>query len=113
MKTPLGQPVIVENVAGAAGSIGVGRVVHAAPDGYTLSIGPLTTPGLIGGLYALPFDLLTDLSPIAELAYEPLLIAVKKSLPVGNLQQLIAWLKTNADTATAGIPGAGSTGNLA
>lgn len=113
MKEPLGESVIVEDVAGAAGSIGVGRVVRAVPDGYTLSIGTLTTQVLIGGLYDLPFDLLTDLSPIAELAYEPLLIAVKKSLPVNNLHELIAWLKANPDKATAGIPGAGSTGNLA
>jgi len=113
MRVPLGQPVIVENLAGAGGSIGVGRVVHAPADGYTLSIGTLTTHVLTGALYPLQFDLLTDLAPIAELAYEPLLIATKKSLPVNNLQELIAWLKANPDKATAGIPGAGSTGNLA
>lgn len=113
MRVPLGQPVIVENLAGAGGSIGVGRVVHAPADGYTLSIGTLTTHVLTGALYPLQFDLLTDLAPIAELAYEPLLIATKKSLPVNNLQGLIAWLKANPDKATAGIPGAGSTGNLA
>jgi tripartite-type tricarboxylate transporter receptor subunit TctC len=113
MRVPLGQPVIIENLAGAGGSIGVGRVVHAPADGYTLSIGTLTTHVLTGALYPLQFDLLTDLAPIAELAYEPLLIATKKSLPVNNLQELIAWLKANPDKATAGIPGAGSTGNLA
>jgi len=113
MKTPLGQPVIVEDVAGAAGSIGVGRVVRAAPDGYTLSIGTTTTHVLIGALYALQFDLLKDLAPIAELAYEPLLIVTRKTLPVNNLQELIAWLKANSDRATAGIAGVGATGNLA
>jgi tripartite-type tricarboxylate transporter receptor subunit TctC len=113
MKEPLGQPVIIENVAGAGGSIGVGRVVHAPADGYTLSIGTLTTHVLAGALYPLQFNLLTDLAPIAELAYEPLLIAVRKSLPVNNLKDLIAWLKANPGKATAGIPGAGSTGNLA
>jgi tripartite-type tricarboxylate transporter receptor subunit TctC len=113
MKEPLGQPVIIENVAGAGGSIGVGRVVHAPADGYTLSIGTLTTHVLAGALYPLQFNLLTDLAPIAELAYEPLLIAVRKSLPVNNLKELIAWLKANPGKATAGIPGAGSTGNLA
>jgi len=113
MRVPLAQPVIVENVAGAGGSIGVGRVVRAPADGYTLSIGTLTTHVLTGALYPLQFDLLTDLAPIAELAYEPLLIATRKSLPVNNLKELIAWLKANPDKATAGIPGAGSTGNLA
>jgi tripartite-type tricarboxylate transporter receptor subunit TctC len=113
MKAALGQTVIIENVAGAGGSIGVARVVHAAPDGYTVSIGTLTTHVLSGALYPLQFDLLTDLAPIAELGYEPLLIAVKNALPVKNLKDLVAWLKTNLDKASAGIPGAGSTGNLA
>jgi tripartite-type tricarboxylate transporter receptor subunit TctC len=113
MSKALGQTMIVENVTGAAGSIGVSRVVRATPDGYTLSIGTLTTHVLIGGLYKLDFDLLNDLTPIAELAYEPLLICVKNSLPVHNLQELIAWLKANPGKASVGIPGAGSTGNLA
>ncbi len=113
MSKSLGQTIIVENVTGAAGSIGVSRVVRAPADGYTLSIGTLTTHVLIGGLYKLDFDLLTDLTPIAELAYEPLLICVKNSLPVKNLQELIAWLKANPGKASVGIPGAGSTGNLA
>ena len=113
MGKALGQTVIVENLAGAAGSIGVGRVVRAVPDGYTLSIGTLTTHVLIGGLYKLDFNLLTDLTPIAELGYEPLLICVKNSLPVKNLKELIAWLKANPGKASVGIPGVGSTGNLA
>ena len=113
MSKSLGQTIIVENVTGAAGSIGVARVVRSPADGYTLSIGTLTTHVLIGGLYKLDFDLLTDLTPIAELAYEPLLICVKNGLPVHNLQELITWLKANPGKASVGIPGAGSTGNLA
>jgi len=113
MRGPLGQTVIVENVAGAGGTIGVARVVHAAADGYTVSIGTLTTHVLSGALYPLQFDLLTDLAPIAELGYEPLLIAAKNALPIKTLKDLIAWLKANPDKGTAGIPGAGSTGNLA
>src|SRR5580692_4382034 len=69
MKTPLGQSIIVEDVTGAAGSIGVARVVRSPADGYTLSVGTLTTHVLIGALYDLQFDLLTDLAPIAELGY--------------------------------------------
>jgi tripartite-type tricarboxylate transporter receptor subunit TctC len=113
MGKSLGQTIIVEDVTGAAGSIGVARVVRSAPDGYTLSVGTLTTHVLIGGLYKLDFDLLSDLTPIAELAYEPLLICIRNSLPAHNLQELIAWLKENPGKASVGIPGAGSTGNLA
>ncbi len=107
------QSIIVENVTGAAGSIGVARVVRAAPDGYTLSVGTLTTHVLIGGLYKLDFDLLGDLAPIAELASEPLLICVKNSLGIKTLTDFITWLKANPGKASVGIPGAGSTGNLA
>jgi tripartite-type tricarboxylate transporter receptor subunit TctC len=97
MSKSLGQTIIVENVTGAAGSIGVSRVARANGDGYTLSIGTLTSHVLIGGLYKLDFDLLNDLTPIAELAYEPLMICVKNALPVRNLEELIAWLKANPD----------------
>jgi len=113
MGKSLGQTMIVENVTGAAGSIGVSRVARAPSDGYTLSIGTLTSHVLVGGLYKLDFDLLADLTPISELAYEPLLICIKNSLPAKDLQQLIAWLKANPGKASVGIPGAGSTGNLA
>jgi tripartite-type tricarboxylate transporter receptor subunit TctC len=112
MGRPLGQPIIIENVGGAAGSVGGARVVRATADGYTLSIGTSTTHVLIGGLYALPFDLLNDLAPIAELAAEPLLIVARKSLPVSNLADFIAWLKDHPDTATEGTAGVGATGHL-
>jgi tripartite-type tricarboxylate transporter receptor subunit TctC len=113
MGKALGQTVIVEDLTGAAGAIGVGKVAHSPADGYTLCIGTLTTNVLIGGLYKLDFDVLNDLTPIAELAYEPLLICVKNSLPVHNLKELIAWLKANPGKASVGVPGIGSTGNLA
>jgi tripartite-type tricarboxylate transporter receptor subunit TctC len=112
LRASLGQPIIIENVAGAAGSIGVGRAARAAGDGYTLSIGTLTTHALIGGLYALPFDLLTDFEPIAQLATEPLLIVGRKSLPANNLAELIAYLKAKPDTASVGIAGVGAAGHL-
>src|SRR5205814_5041368 len=75
----LGQPVIIENLGGAAGTLGVGRAVRSPADGYTLSIGTSTTHMLTGGLYALPFDLLKDLEPVIEIGSEPLLIVGKKS----------------------------------
>jgi tripartite-type tricarboxylate transporter receptor subunit TctC len=113
MRLSLGQLLLVEDVTGAAGSIGVTRAVRSPPDGYTLSVGTLTTHVLIGALYQLPYNLLTDLSPIAEIGSEPLLICIRNSLPAKNLLEFIAWLKDNPDKANAGIPGAGSTGNLA
>src|SRR5947207_7869648 len=112
MRGILGQPVIIENIAGAAGSIGVGRAVRSAADGYTLSIGTSTTHMLIGGLYTLQFDLLRDLEPVILIGSEPLLIVGKKSLPADDLKGLIAWLKANPDKASVGIAGVGATGHL-
>src|SRR4051812_13735279 len=108
----LGQPVVIENVAGAAGTIGVGRAVRSAGDGYTLSIGTSTTHMLTGGLYALQFDLLKDLEPIILIGSEPLLIVGRKSLPADDLKGLIAYLKANPDKASVGIAGVGATGHL-
>jgi tripartite-type tricarboxylate transporter receptor subunit TctC len=112
MRAILGQPLIIENVGGAAGSIGVTRAVRSPADGYTLSIGTSTTHVLIGGLYNLPFDLLRDLEPIILIGSEPLLIVGKKSVPADDLKGLIAWLKANPDKASVGIAGVGATGHL-
>jgi tripartite-type tricarboxylate transporter receptor subunit TctC len=113
MRERLGQPIIVENVAGAAGTIGVGRAVRAPADGYTMSVGTSTTHMLTGGLYALNFDLINDFDPIVLIASEPLVIVGKKGLAAKDLKELIAWLKANPGKATVGIPGVGSTGHLA
>jgi tripartite-type tricarboxylate transporter receptor subunit TctC len=112
MRAVLGQAVIIENIAGAAGSIGVGRAVRSAADGYTLSIGTSTTHMLTGGLYALQFDLLKDLEPVILIGSEPLLIVGKKSLPADDLKGLIGWLKANPDKASVGIAGVGAAGHL-
>jgi tripartite-type tricarboxylate transporter receptor subunit TctC len=109
----LSQPVIIENVAGATGSIGVGRVVRAAGDGYTLSIGTLSTHVLSGALYALPYDVLKDLTPVAQLASEPSLIVTKKTMPANDLNELIAWLKANPGKASQGTAGVGNTAHVA
>jgi tripartite-type tricarboxylate transporter receptor subunit TctC len=113
MRPALGQPIIIENVGGAAGSIGVGRAVRSAPDGYTLSIGTSTTHMLTGGLYALSFDLLKDLEPVIYIGSEPLLIAARKNLPADDLRGLIAYLKANPDKVSVGIAGVGAAGHLA
>jgi tripartite-type tricarboxylate transporter receptor subunit TctC len=112
MRGTLGQPIVIENVAGAAGSIGVGRAARAPGDGYTLSIGTSTTHVLIGALYALQFDLLADLQAVAQLASEPLMIVARKNLTANDLQEFIAWLKANPDKASAGIAGVGATGHV-
>src|SRR5579863_4463962 len=113
MRGILGQTIIIENVGGAAGTIGVGRAVRSPPDGYTLSIGTSTTHMLTGGLYTLPFDLLNDLQPVIYIGSEPLLLAARKDFPADNLKGLIAYLKANPDKASVGIAGVGATGHLA
>jgi tripartite-type tricarboxylate transporter receptor subunit TctC len=95
MRASLGQPVIVENVAGASGSIGVGRVARAAPDGYTLSIGHWSTHVLNGATYALSYDLLKDFEPVSLITTNPQLIVSNNSVPAKDLRELIAWLKAS------------------
>ena len=113
MRAKLGQPIVIENVGGAAGTIGVTRAVRSAADGYTLSIGTSTTHMLTGGLYHLSFDLIKDMEPIILIGSEPLLIVGKKSFAADDLKGLIAWLKANPDKASVGIAGVGATGHLA
>src|SRR5947209_11389004 len=95
MRMSFGQPVIVENVSGAGGTLGVARVARAAPDGYTLSIGQLNSHVFSGAVYSAPYDLLKDLAPIALLTTNPLIVVGKKDLPASNLKELISWLKAN------------------
>jgi tripartite-type tricarboxylate transporter receptor subunit TctC len=106
MKQTLGQPVIVENVPGAGGTIGTGRVARATPDGYTMSIGHWGTHALNGATYALSYDVLKDFEPVSLLANTPQWIIAKKALPPTNLKELVAWLKANPDKASAGTVGA-------
>ena len=113
LRTILGQTVVVENVTGAGGSIGVGRAVRAPADGYTLEMGTSTTNMLLGGLYPLQFDLIDDLAPVLLIASEPLMIVGKKNLPASDLKELVAWLKANPGKASIGIPAVGGTGHLA
>jgi len=112
MRAALGQPVIIENAVGAGGSLGVGRVARAAPDGYTVSIGNWSTHVVNGAIYALPYDLLNDLEPVALLATNPQLIVTKNSVPARDVKQLIGWLKENGGKATAGTAGAGSASHI-
>jgi tripartite-type tricarboxylate transporter receptor subunit TctC len=113
MKGSLGQTIIVENAAGAAGSLGVGRVVRAAPDGYTIGIGHLGTHVFNGALQNLPYDLVKDLEPIIRLPENISVIVTKKDVPAKDLKELVAWLKANPDQATAATAGIGSIAHVA
>ena len=107
MRSTLGQPVIVENVTGAGGTISVARVVRAAPDGYTVSIGHLNSHIFAGAVYSLSYDVLTDLEPVALLTTAPLVLVARTALPPNDLKELIAWLKANPDKASFGTVGMG------
>jgi tripartite-type tricarboxylate transporter receptor subunit TctC len=103
MGIALGQPVIVENVPGADGTIGVGRVARARPDGYTIEFGFLSANVLNGAFYSLSYDLLGDLTPISAMVTVPFVLYAKASLPVKDLKELIAWLRANPNKASAGV----------
>jgi tripartite-type tricarboxylate transporter receptor subunit TctC len=107
MRASLGQSIIIENVAGANGSIGVGRVARAAPDGHTIVIGYWGTHVANGALYALPYDVLRDFEPISLTVTMPNLIVSKNVVPAKNLAELIEWLRANPDKPSAGTSGVG------
>ena len=112
MRGSLGQTVVIENVAGAGGSIGVGRIARATPDGYTFGMGISSTQVVNPVIYSLPYDVQTDFEPIALLASNPHFIVAKKANPANDLKEFIAWLKANPDKATAGTAGNGSPPHL-
>jgi tripartite-type tricarboxylate transporter receptor subunit TctC len=112
MRGSLGQPVIVENMPGAGGTLAVGRVARAPGDGYTLTVGNWATHMASAATYPVQYDILKDLEPVAKLADTPLWIVSKNGLPVKDLKELIAWIKANQDKASAGIVGQGSGGHI-
>ncbi len=113
MRPSLGQPIVIENVGGASGSIGTGRVARAAGDGYTLGLGLWPTHVINGAVFTLPYDVLNDFQPVSLLVTNPLLIVARKSLPARDLRELISWLKANPDKASAGTGGAGGASHVA
>jgi tripartite-type tricarboxylate transporter receptor subunit TctC len=102
MRASLGQPVIIENVGGAEGTIAIGRAARAAADGYTINIGNVATNVLNGAVYPLSYDLIKDFEPISLLTNAPAFIVANRAVPAKDLKELIAWLKANPDKVTAG-----------
>jgi tripartite-type tricarboxylate transporter receptor subunit TctC len=113
MKITLGEAILVENVTGAGGSIGVGRTVRSPPDGYTISFGHLGTHVANGAIYKLGYDLVADLEPVALLPSNPMVIVSKNAVPAKSLKELMEWLKARPAPATAGTAGAGSGSHIA
>ena len=113
IRKSLGQTVVVENVTGAGGSIATGRVVRSAPDGYTIGIGHWGSHVTNGAYYNLPFDLLTDLQPIAMIATNPQLVVSRPTLPAKNLKELIPWIKANQEKILFGTGGVGASSHIA
>ncbi|WP_407170265.1 tripartite tricarboxylate transporter substrate binding protein BugD [Bradyrhizobium sp. ORS 111] len=113
MKQALGEVLLIENVTGAGGSIGVGRAVRAAPDGYTISFGHLGTHVANGAIYKLGYDLVGDLEPVVLLPSNPMIIVSKNAVPAKSLKELLEWLKSRPSPPTAGTAGAGSGSHIA
>src|ERR1700710_65509 len=113
MKITLGETLLVENVTGAGGSIGVGRAVRSPPDGYTISFGHLGTHVANGAIYKLGYDLVADLEPVVLLPSNPMIIVSKNAVPAKSLAELLAWLKARPIPAAAGTAGAGSGSHIA
>jgi tripartite-type tricarboxylate transporter receptor subunit TctC len=102
MRRSLGQPIIIENITGADGSIGTGRAARARPDGYTIELGVMATHVLNGAFYSLQYDVLNDFAPIAPLVTFPFILVAKKTMPATDLNEFTAWLKANSNKASAG-----------
>ena len=113
MKGPLGQALIVENISGAGGSIGVGRVAQAAPDGYTIGIGHTQTHVLNAATMNLSYDVVTDFAPVSLIADTPIEIISRKDLPADDLKGFIAWLKQSDGKANHGTVGVGGPTDIA
>jgi tripartite-type tricarboxylate transporter receptor subunit TctC len=112
MKGPVGQNIIVENVGGGSGNIGVARVARAAPDGYTMLMGNAETMVINGAAFNLQHDVVNDFEPIALMPTYAFLIVSTNAVPAQNLSQLIEWIKTNADKVTQGTVGSGTAQHL-
>jgi tripartite-type tricarboxylate transporter receptor subunit TctC len=113
MSRTLGQQIVIENVVGAGGTVGVTRVQKAAPDGYTILMGNLGTQAASVGLYPnLAYDPRTDFAPIMNAAATPMLVVAKKDLPVKDFREFVAYVKANPEKLNYGTGGVGATSHL-
>jgi tripartite-type tricarboxylate transporter receptor subunit TctC len=102
MRISLGQSIVIENVTGGSGTIGVGRTARATPDGYTIDVGQLSSHVVPGAIYSLRYDAARDFEPIIPLGSFPLVLYAKRNMPGKDLPEMIAWLKANPDKASHG-----------
>jgi len=112
MGRAMGATMVVENTVGASGSIGVGRVARANPDGYTVGIGHWSTHVVNGAIYPLPYDLQKDFDPVALIASNPQLLVSRTTVPAKDLRELVTWVKANSDKVTAGTAGLGAASHV-
>jgi tripartite-type tricarboxylate transporter receptor subunit TctC len=108
MRVSLGQPIVIDNITGASGVIGVGRAARAEPDGYTVSVGNWPTHVVNGAIFTLQYDILRDFEPVALLSSNPYLVVARNALPAKNLRELIDVLKADPGKLTLGTAGPGS-----
>ncbi len=113
MRISLGQPVVIENVSGGGGRIGVGRVARSAPDGYTLIIGHWSTHVVSAATASLPYDVVNDFEPVSLISDGPQVLIARKDVAAKDSTELIAWLRANSGKALMGIVGIGGAGHLA
>ncbi len=113
LRATLGQSIVIENVSGAGGSIGMGRVARAAPDGYTLGVGSWSTGVVNGAIYNLNYDVVTDFEPVVLLPENPLFMTSRTTIPAKNLSELIAWVKVNGDKVLVATSGVGTSPHVA
>jgi tripartite-type tricarboxylate transporter receptor subunit TctC len=112
MQAALGQPIVIENVGGAGGSIGAGRVARAAPDGYTVAFTHMQTHVLNGAVLTLPYDVVEDFDPLALVSDTPQIVVTRAAFPANSLKELIAWLKANPNKGTSGAVGIGGPSDI-